>query len=199
MQAGPETGRWFVAVVLLAGVVGGMAWAGIVALLRDRFNASEILVSLMLVYVADMLLGYLVYGPWKDPPATTSPQTITFRRHAGARLRRRFPRPHRAADRARRGGGLLGAAVPHLRRLPAAGGRGLAPAAARVMLASPRAALWMALLLSGRHGGPGGCPRGGRAAGSASRPTCRPATASPPSSSPSSGGCIRWARSSRPS
>ena len=42
MQAGPETGRWFVIVVLLAGVVGGMVWAGIVALLRDRFNASEI-------------------------------------------------------------------------------------------------------------------------------------------------------------
>ena len=32
---------------------GGMAWAGITALLRDRFNANEILVSLMLVYVAD--------------------------------------------------------------------------------------------------------------------------------------------------
>ena len=44
-----------------------MCWAGIVALLRDRFNANEILVSLMLVYVADMVLNYLVYGPWKDP------------------------------------------------------------------------------------------------------------------------------------
>ncbi len=32
--------------------LGGMAWAGITALLRDRFNANEILVSLMLVYVA---------------------------------------------------------------------------------------------------------------------------------------------------
>jgi hypothetical protein len=53
------------------GWLGGMAWAGITALLRDRFNASEILVSLMLVYVADMVLSYLVYGPWKDPAATT--------------------------------------------------------------------------------------------------------------------------------
>ena len=48
--------------ILLAGVLGGMAWAGIVAFLRDRANASEILVSLMLVYVADQLLNYLVYG-----------------------------------------------------------------------------------------------------------------------------------------
>src|SRR5437016_1319831 len=64
--------------VLLAGVLGGMLWAGIVALLRDRFNANEILVSLMLVYVADMVLSYLVYGPWKDPNGYNFPQTITF-------------------------------------------------------------------------------------------------------------------------
>ncbi|HEY2977759.1 MAG TPA: ABC transporter permease, partial [Burkholderiaceae bacterium] len=67
MQAGPDTSRFIVVPVLLAGVLGGMLWAGIVALLRDRFNANEILVSLMLVYVADMVLSYLVYGPWKDP------------------------------------------------------------------------------------------------------------------------------------
>ena len=42
--------------VLLAGLVGGMVWAGITALLRDRFNANEILVSLMLVYVAQQLV-----------------------------------------------------------------------------------------------------------------------------------------------
>jgi simple sugar transport system permease protein len=74
MQAGPDTawlGRGIVLPILLAGIVGGMLWAGIVALLRDRFNANEILVSLMLVYVAEMLLSYLVYGPWKDPRATT--------------------------------------------------------------------------------------------------------------------------------
>jgi ABC-type uncharacterized transport system permease subunit len=71
--------RWIVRAILLAGVLGGMAWAGITALLRDRFNANEILVSLMLVYVAEMVLSYLVYGPWKDPArATTFPQTITF-------------------------------------------------------------------------------------------------------------------------
>ena len=50
----------------------------VTALLRDRFNANEILVSLMLVYVADMLLNYLVYGPWKDPQGYNFPQTITF-------------------------------------------------------------------------------------------------------------------------
>ena len=59
-------GGWFV-LVLLAGAAGGMAWAALAAWLRDRFNANEILVSLMLVYVAEQLLNYLVYGPWKTP------------------------------------------------------------------------------------------------------------------------------------
>src|SRR3954469_17659585 len=67
MQAGADTPRAIVVVILLAGMLGGMLWAGVVALLRDRFNANEILVSLMLVYVAVLVLGHLVYGPWKDP------------------------------------------------------------------------------------------------------------------------------------
>src|SRR3989344_1747256 len=78
MQATPESGPLLMPAVLAAGALGGMAWAAIVALLRDRFNASEILVSLMLVYVAEMLLSYLVYGPWKDPNGYNFPQTITF-------------------------------------------------------------------------------------------------------------------------
>ncbi|ASM75925.1 sugar ABC transporter permease [Vitreoscilla filiformis] len=78
MQAGPDSSRWIVVPILLAGVLGGMVWSGIVALLRDRFNASEILVSLMLVYVAEQVLGYLVYGPWKDPNGYNFPQTINF-------------------------------------------------------------------------------------------------------------------------
>jgi len=67
LLADKTTGPWIVPAILIAGMLGGMVWAGIVALLRDRFNANEILVSLMLVYVATLVLGYLVYGPWKDP------------------------------------------------------------------------------------------------------------------------------------
>ena len=78
MLAEPDSSRWIVLPILLAGAIGGMVWAGIVALLRDRFNANEILVSLMLVYVAELLLSYLVYGPWKDPQGYNFPQTITF-------------------------------------------------------------------------------------------------------------------------
>src|SRR4029077_13544204 len=74
-----DTTSWMVLpAIALAGAAAGAAWAAIVALLRDRWNANEILVSLMLVYVAEMLLGYLVYGPWKDPEGFNFPQTITF-------------------------------------------------------------------------------------------------------------------------
>ena len=53
--------------MLACGVLGGMAWAAIPAFFRVRFGASEILTSLMLVYVAQLLLDWLVRGPWRDP------------------------------------------------------------------------------------------------------------------------------------
>ena len=153
MQAGPDTGRWIVAPVLLAGVVGGMVWAGIVALLRDRFNASEILVSLMLVYVADMVLSYLVYGPWKDPAGYNFPQTITFLKST------QMPKLFTGF---RLNGGLIiallaVAAFWVLLFRTYAGFQlqvgGLAPAAARYAGFSSRKALWMALLISGGMAG----------------------------------------------
>ena len=78
LLAEKDTGSWMVVAVILAGVLGGMVWAGITALLRDRFNANEILVSLMMVYVAVQVLGLLVYGPWKDPLGYNFPQTKNF-------------------------------------------------------------------------------------------------------------------------
>ena len=153
MQATPETGAWIMPAVLLAGVAGGMAWAGIVALLRDRFNASEILVSLMLVYVAEMLLSYLVYGPWKDPNGYNFPQTITFLEAT------RVPK---LVQGWRMNIGLCIAAVAvvgfavFLYRTFAGFQLqvgGLAPAAARYAGFSSRRALWTALLLSGGMAG----------------------------------------------
>ncbi|MGE0802089.1 MAG: ABC transporter permease [Lautropia sp.] len=64
--------------MLLAGLAGGIAWAAIPAWLRTRCNANEILVSLMLVYVANLLLSWLVHEPWKDPDGFNFPQTRQF-------------------------------------------------------------------------------------------------------------------------
>ena len=156
MQAGPATawlGKGIVVLVLLAGVLGGMLWAGIVALLRDRFNANEILVSLMLVYVAEMVLSYLVYGPWKDPKGYNFPQTITFL--AETRIPRLVPslRAHIGLLIAVVAVGLFWLFLFRTYRGFALQVGGLAPAAARYAGFSSRAALWTALLISGGMAG----------------------------------------------
>jgi simple sugar transport system permease protein len=139
--------------VLLGGVVGGALWAALTAVLRDRFNANEILVSLMLVYVAQQLLNYLVFGPWKDPKGFNFPQTPTFdpstwlpalvtgyRTHVGVLV------------------ALVLVALFWVFMFRSWRGYqlqvgGLAPAAARYAGFSSRAALWTTLLLSGAMAG----------------------------------------------
>ena len=144
-----ETGGWLNALVLLAGVMGGMAWAGVVAWLRDRFNANEILVSLMLVYVAIQLLYYLVFGPWKDPMGFNFPQTRNFEEGALVPLLFEGSRVHLGLPLA-----LLAAAGAWLLLFRTKLGfaqqvGGLAPRAARYAGFSSRSALWLALLISG--------------------------------------------------
>ena len=65
-------------VMLLAGILGGMVWAAIPAFLRTRFNTNEILMTLMLVYIAQLALSFLVHGPWRDPAGHNFPQSEGF-------------------------------------------------------------------------------------------------------------------------
>lgn len=156
LTATKDTGPWIVPVIILAGALGGMLWAGITALLRDRFNANEILVSLMLVYVAVQVLNYLVYGPWKDPMGYNFPQTKTFESVT------QIPRLMQGS---RVNIGLLLALAGvvamwvFLFRTYAGYAQqvgGLAPAAARYAGFSSRKALWIALLTSGGMAGMAG-------------------------------------------
>jgi ABC-type uncharacterized transport system permease subunit len=64
--------------MLLLGILGGMAWGSIPALLKIRFGANEILTSLMLVYVAQLMLDYLARGPWRDPAGHNFPDSRPF-------------------------------------------------------------------------------------------------------------------------
>jgi len=68
--------------MIVAGALGGMLWAAIPAFLRTRFNANEILTSLMLVYIAELMVSWLVHGPWKDPDGFNFPQTRLFQAKA---------------------------------------------------------------------------------------------------------------------
>jgi general nucleoside transport system permease protein len=153
LMADAQSSRWIVLGILLAGVAGGMVWASVTALLRDRFNANEILVSLMLVYVAVQLLSYLVGGPWKDPMGFNFPQTKTF--EAATKI-------PRLLDGSRMSIGvlfaLLGVAGLWVFLFRTRAGfslqvGGLAPAAARYAGFSSRKALWTALLISGGAAG----------------------------------------------
>ncbi|HWA51386.1 MAG TPA: ABC transporter permease [Dongiaceae bacterium] len=77
---------WFLLIpaMIALGAIGGMVWAAIPAYLRTHWNANEILTSLMLTYVAQLLLIYLVTGPWRDPEGYGFPQTALFSSDATA-------------------------------------------------------------------------------------------------------------------
>lgn len=64
--------------MILCGILGGMFWAAIPALLRTKFNANEILTSLMLTYVATLFLSVLVHGAWRDPDGFNFPESRIF-------------------------------------------------------------------------------------------------------------------------
>jgi simple sugar transport system permease protein len=153
LLADQGTGTWIVVPVVLAGIVGGMVWAAITALLRDRFNANEILVSLMLVYVAAQLLSYMVGGPWKDPQGFNFPQTRTF--EAVTRIPRLFDGSRVSIGVLFAGVGVLAMWVFLFRTRAGFAQQvgGLAPAAARYAGYSSRQALWTALLISGGAAG----------------------------------------------
>lgn len=71
-------GVWVLPAMLAAGTLGGLAYGLIPAVLRNRFGISEILSSLMLVYVAELMLDFLVRGPWRDPRAFNFPKSVNF-------------------------------------------------------------------------------------------------------------------------
>jgi general nucleoside transport system permease protein len=75
LHFGPGGSAALLPAMVVAGALSGALWAAIPALLRTRFNANEILVSLMLNYVAQLWLGYLVFGPWRDPAGFNFPQS----------------------------------------------------------------------------------------------------------------------------
>jgi len=75
---GSTQGPWLLPAMMMLGALAGACWALIPGVLRTRFGANEILTSLMLVYVAEYLLDYLVRGPWRDPAGFNMPQTVIF-------------------------------------------------------------------------------------------------------------------------
>ena len=64
----PDLARWLIApLFLVVGFVAGGLYGGLAGWLRARYNASEIITTIMLNYVAVQLLGYLIRGPMQEP------------------------------------------------------------------------------------------------------------------------------------
>lgn len=73
--------------MILAGGLGGWAWAMIPAVLKIRFGTNEILVSLMLVYVAEFVMSWLAHGVLQNPEGFGFP---------GSRNLQQYPAAHNA-------------------------------------------------------------------------------------------------------
>jgi ABC-type uncharacterized transport system permease subunit len=69
---------WVLIPILAAGMLSGLAWAGLAAVLKTHFKANEILTTIMLNYIALNALLYCVHGPLKDPDGFNFPQTAMF-------------------------------------------------------------------------------------------------------------------------
>ena len=147
------TSLWLLPSMVVAGILGGMAWAAIPAFLRTRFHASEILVTLMLTYVAALILSYLVHGPMRDPQGLNFPQSILFGESAlfsnvlrGTRLNASILFPALATTAA-----WVFVTKSFVGYQMLVGG--LAPLAARYAGFSESRAVWMALLIGGGAAG----------------------------------------------
>ncbi len=153
IAAPTDAPRAYFVLVLAAGVLGGMVWAGLTAWLKDRFHANEILVSLMLTYVASNILIYLVFGPWRDPNGFNFPQSKVFEDVAMLPKLLHGTRIHWGFVMA-----LLAAGAAYMFMFRSYAGYqmqvgGLSPMAARYAGYSSRKALWGSLLTCGALAG----------------------------------------------
>lgn len=81
----PTESRLIFPVMVIAGALGGWVWAMIPAILKTRFNTNEILVSLMLVYVAETILAKAATGFLKNPEGRGFPGSRNFGTYAAAK------------------------------------------------------------------------------------------------------------------
>ncbi len=84
LAAYPAEGMWIFPAMVICGAAGGWAWGMIPALLRNWFGASEILVSLMLVYVAQRIAAWMAFGPMKNPEGFGFPGSRNLQQYPAA-------------------------------------------------------------------------------------------------------------------
>ena len=79
----PMEARWLIfPLIAIAGAIGGFLWAMVPGILRTRFNTNEILVSLLLVYVAEQILAWMALGPLRNPDGAGFPGSRNLAQYA---------------------------------------------------------------------------------------------------------------------
>ena len=81
LMLGNSTSFWALPMILCFGILGGLCWASIPAVLKIYFDTNEILTTIMLNYVALNLLLFAVHGPLKDPDGYNFPESALFSDH----------------------------------------------------------------------------------------------------------------------
>lgn len=61
--------------MIAGGAVTGAAWAGLAGILRIRLGVNEAVTTLLLNFVANDILLYLTYQPWRDPNGLGQPES----------------------------------------------------------------------------------------------------------------------------
>lgn len=81
----PMEARWLIfPLMIIAGALGGCLWAMIPGILKTKFNTNEILVSLLLVYVAEQILAWAALSPLRNPEGAGFPGSRNLRNYESA-------------------------------------------------------------------------------------------------------------------
>ncbi|MCG6903398.1 MAG: ABC transporter permease, partial [Rhodobacter sp.] len=80
----PADGWYIFPLMVIAGAIGGFVWAMIPAILKTKFNTNEILVSLLLVYVAEQLLASMALGVLRNPEGAGFPGSRNLKNYEAA-------------------------------------------------------------------------------------------------------------------
>lgn len=72
------TGAWWLPAMLVVAMLAGAAWALLPALLKVGLGVNETIVTLLINYIAALLVTWVVYGPWKNPASQGWPATAEF-------------------------------------------------------------------------------------------------------------------------
>lgn len=78
LYSGIESAWLMVPCMMFAALLAGGFWGAIAGALKSRYNVNEVIITLLLNYIAAGIVKYLVYGPWRDPKGYGFPQTADF-------------------------------------------------------------------------------------------------------------------------